>query len=693
MSLPAWRRKPVYVDQTAVKNYFVLNNIKFILLFILLSRLNGFAQNGSNGYYRNGSNGFKVWKLTSLSGEVTAKGFYREYDLDYGASTTILSDKQQYTYMMGGALLNAKSFFLHPRFFKLDITAAYYPETNRRNYNVVPDLAEVTTLNKLDIRGALFEQKKITITSFFNLNDSYQNRESITDIKSDSRQWGSALFYGNGFLPFSASYYQRQWQQTVMATNRRTGMVERVLHGRTNKSFFTRDKNELTYSHNESVNQNIFSTEQNQNPYRVKNIIDEIRLNNNIPFDSKRKYLFNSIISNFNQDGTRSFNRFQALENLSLSLPGKLVLLNHYNLNSIRQEKNNSDNQRILSSLSHKLYKNLNSRLFFEFNRTKHDVYTENISKTGIDLQYTRKIPASGRLTLSYLYFRGNQNMKSASYSIAVTNEAYTLSDGQIILLKRPYVDQQTVAVRNAAGTFTYLVDFDYILVDRYPYLEIVRVPGGQIANNATVYIDYSATRPGSYRYDTDHHSFAANIILFNRKFEIYYKLSAQDYKNVTETEYQTLNYFTQNTAGSRLDFGIINGGIELEDYKSTLIPYRRIRYFLNIQKKYRENILFTLNGNMQVYHLVNENINQEYSDVAGKIAWTVFKQTKLNFDLMYRKQNGTGIDLDMITAKGEITSVIRQLYLTAGLEWYTRNYIGEKINFKGAYLQLSRKF
>ena len=225
----------------------------------LLFGVSGFSQNGSNGHYRNGSNGFKVWKLTSFSGEVNTKGFYREYELNYGQSTNILSDKQQNTYLMGGALVNTKSFFLHPRFFKLDITAAYYPETSRRNYIVAPNLAEVTTLNKLDIRGTLFEQKKITITSFFNLNESYQNRESITDIKSNNKQWGSALFYGNGFIPFSASYHQRQWRQTEMATNRKTTMDERVLRGKANKSFFIRDKNELTYSHNESVNQNIFS--------------------------------------------------------------------------------------------------------------------------------------------------------------------------------------------------------------------------------------------------------------------------------------------------------------------------------------------------------------------------------------------------------------------------------------------------
>jgi hypothetical protein len=83
----------------------------------------------------------------------------------------------------------------------------------------------------------------------------------------------------------------------------------------------------------------------------------------------------------------------------------------------------------------------------------------------------------------------------------------------------------------------------------------------------------------------------------------------------------------------------------------------------------------------------------QRYTDITGKAEYVIIKQTKLNLDVMYRKQQGRGIDLDLLTARLELTSVIYQLYVTAGVEVYRRNYIGEKINFKGIYMQISRRF
>jgi hypothetical protein len=59
----------------------------------------------------------------------------------------------------------------------------------------------------------------------------------------------------------------------------------------------------------------------------------------------------------------------------------------------------------------------------------------------------------------------------------------------------------------------------------------------------------------------------------------------------------------------------------------------------------------------------------------------------------MYRKQTGQSIDLNLFTARSEITSQINLLYLTLGVELYKRDYVGEVINFKGTYVKIVRKF
>jgi hypothetical protein len=83
----------------------------------------------------------------------------------------------------------------------------------------------------------------------------------------------------------------------------------------------------------------------------------------------------------------------------------------------------------------------------------------------------------------------------------------------------------------------------------------------------------------------------------------------------------------------------------------------------------------------------------QNYLDMAGKGIYSIFRNTNLSLDFMYRKQQGRGIDLDLLTSKCEITSVVNRLFLTFGLEIYERYYVGEKVNFKGTYIKIVRKF
>ena len=217
----------------------------------------------------------------------------------------------------------------------------------------------------------------------------------------------------------------------------------------------------------------------------------------------------------------------------------------------------------------------------------------------------------------------------------------------------------------------------------------------GLIPNGGNVYIDYRATQPGSYKYAADNHAFAADMGFFRGRVGLYYRLALQRYRNMENTDYIALNYFTQNVIGLRLDFGLLSGGAEYEDYQSAILPYHMVRYYINLQKNFNSKLSITLNGNMQNYTMLNEPESriQRYADVSGKVDYAFMRQTKLSLNVMYRKQSGRGIDLDLLTARLEVTSIIYQLYVTAGVELYRRDYIGDKINFKGTYIQILRKF
>jgi hypothetical protein len=265
----------------------------------------------------------------------------------------------------------------------------------------------------------------------------------------------------------------------------------------------------------------------------------------------------------------------------------------------------------------------------------------------------------------------------------------------KINLLKLPSVDPTSVIIRDITGIIVFERELDYILQDRGNYIEIRRIPGGLIADNSTVLIDYTAMQPGTYHFDSNTHVINSAVYLFKNVFLLNYRFSMQDYSNLEGTEFVTLNYFTQNLIGCRLDFGFLNAGVEYEDYKSSILPYKKTRYYLNLQKNIGKNLIAMLNGNMQNFIMLDEPLPkyQKYLDLNGKITCSLFGQTKLNLNVMYRNQSGRGIDLNLLTAKAEVTSVFSHLFLAVGVEVYRRNYIGEVINFKGTYVRISRKF
>jgi hypothetical protein len=647
-----------------------------IVLVLLVSAGDAFSQNEGKSLY--------FWKLHSVTGEVLMNGFYREQE----RTGLDINEYQKSSYLTGGLFLKTHSSILNKNFLTLDIDAGYMPATSRDNFLVIPDQAEVSTLKKIGgISATFFQQKNITLNIFGNYEERYFARENLTDIKSIDRNWGSILNYNNKFLPVTIDFHNKKWNEEELQTGRNYTMDQNLFGARTSKSFTKRDRNDLRYSHDYNVNVN-------QNLFRVANIIDNIDFISRINLDDKQKYSLNTTITNLNQRGYTNIKRFQAGEGIYAQLPVNLSVFGNYNFFNTHYASSDLIHHNVNSSLQHKLYQSLQSRINFEYNYIKHTVYREFNTKTGFELNYTKKIPR-GQLSISYKFDKYRQNYTADPSDLKISDEKYTLSDSKIALLRLPDVDPESVIVKDITGTLIYESGLDYILIERNKYIEIRRIPGGLIADNSVVQIDYTATQPGSYKYDANTHVFNTNVYLLDNLLSFYYRFSTQDYSNLVTTEFVTLNYFTQNLAGFRLDFNFINVGAEYEDYKSSILPYHMWRYYVTFQKNVGKKLMLMLNGNMQDYVMLDkpEPEYQKYMDLTGKAIYTIHKNTNVNLDLMYRRQTGRGIDLDLMTAKTEVTSSVNRLYITLGVEVYKRNYVGEIINFKGTYFKVVRKF
>lgn len=634
-----------------------------------------------------------IWRLTAVSGEFRMSGMYLKQDIERGN----FADTSNSMLLSGGILLNANSYFWHPNFLQVDVGLEFTPEiykddnpdsiiSRNDNYLGILNQGETRTLKKLDIRTTLFQKKNINLTTFTTLAQNYNNRELLSSIKTNSKAWGGVLTFNNSFLPLSVAFQQGRIDQEETGTGRLFKYENSNLEGRTGRSFGKHDKHELVMSLNE-----FRRTE--REVALVKNTIAEASLSNELFLDKKQHVRFHSLITAGDQTGYDTLQRLQAIETLNIKLPLGFDLGGNYTYYDIDRESQALNQQIYRGVLSHKLFESLFSRAFYENIQTSQTSYDQSDEREGVEFNYIKKLPLKGTLNLGYSQMRQHEDKKGESTAMRTIREEYVLTDGLIVQLKRPFVEINSIVVRDISGTIIYQLNFDYLLFTSGKFIQIQRVPGGQIPNNATVYIDYTAIIPGDYAFDMKHELYSAGITFFKQLIGLYYRQSEQSYSNLKTTDFVTLNSFTQKIYGFRTEYKVFSAGVEIDDNNSTILPYYLTRYFFSIQGFYWKRLLFSLNGNYSDYHLIEEDEYQQYTDISAQFAYQLSEKSRFNFDAGYRQQSGKGIDLDLLNARLEYSTQIRKLHLTLGVQSFRRDYLQETDNFNGAYFRISRRF
>ncbi len=297
---------------------------------------------------------------------------------------------------------------------------------------------------------------------------------------------------------------------------------------------------------------------------------------------------------------------------------------------------------------------------------------------------------------MTYRINSNKQNRQGDSETLVIQNEAHRLIDGQIVLLKNQNIILPTVSVRDVTNTIIYQLNLDYILIERNEFIEIQRVPGGLIANNTTALIDYEADQPLSYKFNAINNFFGIRVRLFKNQLEFYVNRSKQDYIDVENQENLTLNYFNKNLYGTRFDYKFLSGGIEYDNYDSTIIPYRLMRYYLILQGNINQKFNYSLNSEFIDYLMIEfEGQRQVYYNISGNIAYNFTAKTRINLEGGYRKQDGDakGIYLNLLTSRLEFTTIYRQIFITAAAEIYRRELVDEQLDFNKVSLKISRRF
>jgi hypothetical protein len=621
------------------------------------------------------------WHFRPVSGELSMLGSFRTLSSQLNDLNENLNSK----HLQAGLKLNSASYMWNPDIISFNVSGEYNPEFRDDRYLVIPDRSEVRTLSRINLQSSVFNNKAISLNTFYNLNKSYFNRENLTNVRSDNRQLGTMLSVSNKILPLRLSYRDIKSDQTETESGRYFSMAQKSLEASTDKSFFGNDNHELRFS----LRDYKYRYDELKN---VDNQVAHIDFISQLFFDPDRKYGINSNVSFFEQKGTYIFSRFEVNERGILHLPHNLDLVAHY-----RFYKMNDPNQSIIinkarGEIKHKLFQSLVSQAYIDYTGTSHTYYNESSVITGGQINYTKKT-RFGRINLGYHLFTHKNSVKGESNNINISREEHRLSDIDVTILDKPYIDQTGIIITDITSTIIYQEGLDYIINSINNFTEILRIPGGQIAQDQAVLVSYTAVQPGSYNYLAINNTLTSSILFFDRMLELYYRGSAQEYPYVQQTDYLTLNRFYQNITGLRVHYKIATAGVEYDYYNSDLIPYKRMNYYLNMNLKIKSRMLLSLNGTLRDHHILDQDLNYIYSNLSTRFSYSINRWSRINLEGSYLKQNGRTIDLDLITGRTEVITTFRKLTIKGSFSIYKRSYAQSNFLYTGTHLEIIRKF
>jgi len=344
-------------------------------------------------------------------------------------------------------------------------------------------------------------------------------------------------------------------------------------------------------------------------------------------------------------------------------------------------------------ALQHQLFQSLHTRVAYEYTTTAQTTYNQQLSRGSGELSYTKLILKKHQLDLNASYALQQENWKSADGMVSIPNEAITLRDGSITLLSRPYVTAASIQLKDISGTLFYQQNLDYIIIAQGSFIQIQRIPGGLIPNNTTVYADYTALQPGSFSYISSNSQIGAGLYFFNRLIGVYYRQATQDYQQLKQAGFLTLNYFHQKVAGIRTDYKWLSAGVEYDKMKSSVLPYELFRYYVQLQGSIKDKCILSASGNIYDYTMLNDIPDVRFTDLTAAIMFRFTKKISLSTSVAYREQTGQGLNLNMVNSRTELSANLHKLRFGVMYNYYDWILSAERIKFNAITVQCSRRF
>ncbi len=560
------------------------------------------------------------------------------------------------------------AFFGHPDLFELDYL--FRLELEQRDFDLESvDQADTTSesILELDVRGTFIQRSDTPITIFAVRNQTNFQRDFAGTLDNTFTEIGASVNILNGAFPsyFTLSHIELEQENSF------------------DRSVFEQKRDLFEWSGSTNPGEwhrlwweaSVESVDESGNLRRPQNYDRaHVAIYDEWEFGKEQQHRLRSTIRLRNETGDLSYKQFRWDERLfiehSNSFDSNYILL-------FDQSERHGSKQTLYNAsanFQHQLFDSLitSSELSASQLDLDDDDFTSTDQRGRLGLDYTKTVPygilfATAHLGVSFL------DESDRGSSIFINDESHTFGPAGIIVISRRNVVSNSIVITDITGLIFYSEGFDYDVNNLGERVEIRRIPGGLIAPNQTVLVDYEiGPEPGSdttstvfgftSRYEFDDGPLAG-LALYGRYRELNQDRDSDNGASLPTSDYR------ETTFGAEYTFWRFSLLAEQKNHDSDLSPFDSTKFEAEYRQFFGRDHLLLIRGFHQIIDRKSAGSETTLTNINARFNSQLSTRWRAEARVIYREESDSiGSDFRGFEQHLELSWQHRQTAFTASL-------------------------
>lgn len=582
--------------------------------------------------------------------------------------------------------MDFKGSIYHPNLASFDINLENGMEQVSEKFQ--PNLTgklKNNSLNRFHILTSFLRQKPYAFSLLADKSRRIQNREFFERQIIDSTRYGGNFGLKNDYVPVNLSF-----NNDSRVISRAFRPSQEYVDNEISSSLS--NENDVTGESNFDFTHDRFSRTESGTPDQ-KGASDNFNLFNQKYLSKDSKKTLSSFLRFYRLTGTSSNSIFNLDERLDMEHTDYLDSLYGYSFSNMSSGGIETKNNRISAGVRHRLYESLTSSFNTYYFNSDATTFSQDSYDLSFNEDYVKKIGKIGRLSAGLGLGYNQEKRKTPENILSMIDESHTLSGGVITLLNTPDVITGTVVVTDSTGTITYALNVDYQLISAGSRTQIQRIAAGVISDGQVVLVDYQANSSPLLKFNTLRENYRFRIDFLDDLIGIFYRLDKETHPSVSGGDSVILQTLKDTSVG--LDFNYKNLKVELEneDYNSNLSPYKRLRLTESFFFNPTTGSTLTFQSSQSKIRLISSQATQKFFEFITRYSVRLNQYIRFNTEGGFRRQDGTGIDLNDVTVRSGFELSVGKFQMNAEYDFEKQLYLGDSLVNHFFFTKIRRTF